>query len=558
MTRFRASHLKSKEHIIASLRQHEECERVQVYKTALENNLIIFRLYNDSEDEETVDVAKLIEAMSGCLKQIMNLELEAKTSFKCRFNLTGLFFRPGDDSHFGDDNIKNFYSHYEIMTQSDNLDEVLSHHSQILSREVNDFELEGSGWSVSRWLYLDYETCRYDCFRAGSGYIALPKKFADKKATTNIKNLDGNCFFLCILAHIYKDTLEPHQRNDPRFYYPLMHTLNISGIETPVDKRQIQKFLNQNPTISVTVFAIEDNFNTHSVSSPVFKSREIKPIHVDLLLLTNRKFDKCHYVLINDLSRLVFGQVRSKQQLYFCRDCLTRFKSPEDLEMHQEIGCDGVKIRMNPDGFLKFQKTVSMQRHHFTIYADLEALLVKYHTAAPNPNSNVAFTHPIDKHVACAVGYIIKSDTFSDPHLENLRTFVGENCLKLFLDSLERDINYLYDTYINKYYPIDVRTPEMTAKINAQDSCYLCGKTLEVDVATGKKLFHLDHDHMIPGITWEKLRNKTANSVLTSNFRGVSCPSCNWELFILPPVNAPLRLRRQFHDRYHKQTWSTN
>lgn len=38
-SRYRSSHLKTKEHILASLRQHEDCERVQVYKTALKNNL---------------------------------------------------------------------------------------------------------------------------------------------------------------------------------------------------------------------------------------------------------------------------------------------------------------------------------------------------------------------------------------------------------------------------------------------------------------------------------------------------------------------------------------
>ena len=59
----------------------------------------------------------------------------------------------------------------------------------------------------------------------------------------------------------------------------------------------------------------------------------------DILYIVNKKLqdDKTiltHYVLITDLSSLLFKQNKTNSKLYYCRRCLENFKAQEKLDDH--------------------------------------------------------------------------------------------------------------------------------------------------------------------------------------------------------------------------------
>ena len=86
----------------------------------------------------------------------------------------------------------------------------------------------------------------------GETWIPLPKELADKKAIINMQNKDNKCFLWCALR-----ALNPHEKNPQRLDKKLKekeNTLNIEGIKYLVSLKDIGKFENQNPTISITVF----------------------------------------------------------------------------------------------------------------------------------------------------------------------------------------------------------------------------------------------------------------------------------------------------------------
>ena len=121
-------------------------------------------------------------------------------------------------------------------------------------------------------------------------------------------------------------------------------TLNFDGIAFPVGWKGIDKFEKQNPKVSVNVLGYEEK-NIYPLRISEMTERECK---VNLLLLEDK-----HYVLINDLSRLLTNQTTNHtEKRFFCLRCLNSFTKKEVLDRHREY-CgkhDFVKIKMPERG----------------------------------------------------------------------------------------------------------------------------------------------------------------------------------------------------------------
>jgi len=85
-------------------------------------------------------------------------------------------------------------------------------------------------------------------------------------------------------------------------------TLNFDGIAFPVSWKGIDKFEKQNPKISVNVLGYEEK-NIHPLRISEMTERERE---VNLLFLEDK-----HYVLINDLSRLLTSQMTNHEEKTF-------------------------------------------------------------------------------------------------------------------------------------------------------------------------------------------------------------------------------------------------
>ena len=89
----------------------------------------------------------------------------------------------------------------------------------------------------------------------------------------------------------------------------------MSGIQNPVDIKDIGKFKHQN-NISFNVYGYQDKKIFSLCITMVTVSRD----HMNLLY--NTVGETTHYVLVKDLSKLVWRQYNNdKDKIYFCQYC---------------------------------------------------------------------------------------------------------------------------------------------------------------------------------------------------------------------------------------------
>ena len=99
-----------------------------------------------------------------------------------------------------------------------------------------------------------------------------------------------------------------------------LHQLNTTGLSFPMPVRDVSKFENLNPNISVSVLVFEERQLIPLYLSP-HRNRQ-HTIH--LLLLSDGNTQ--HYTLIKNLSRLVSGRTRHVGETYVCPYCLHCFR----------------------------------------------------------------------------------------------------------------------------------------------------------------------------------------------------------------------------------------
>ena len=143
-----------------------------------------------------------------------------------------------------------------------------------------------------------------------SSYLPLPKELKTKQGCLNIQSNDEKCFLWSILA-----SLHPLQyRNNPdrgSKYQKYEHELNMSGIQYPIDVKDIGKSEHQN-TISANVYGYKNKNIFPLRITTVTTARH----HVNLLYITADETSQ-------DLIRLVSRQYNNdNHKEYFCQYCL--------------------------------------------------------------------------------------------------------------------------------------------------------------------------------------------------------------------------------------------
>ena len=195
-----------------------------------------------------------------------------------------------------------FHSEIEINTEGTNENEIYTTMTDTILERIanliNGSSGGGSGWIFYKIINLELQTANYRPLR-GNTWIPLPKELADKKAIINMKNKDNKYFLHCVGR-----ALNPKNDNSERVDKELMEkedTLNMKGIQYPVNLKDISKFEKQNPEISITVlgFSEKDKVYPLRVSEHIYIRK-----HNIILLLIERDGVK-HYCLVKNSSRLL-------------------------------------------------------------------------------------------------------------------------------------------------------------------------------------------------------------------------------------------------------------
>ena len=373
-------------------------------------------------------------------------------------------------------NIKEFAFHnkglkliLEGTDENDIYDEMVE---EILEEIDMTRDAEGSGWLFEKVIKLVLHTTRWDPINAGS-YMELPPALKNTKAIINMKNQDDKCFMWSVLR-----ALNLKDKNNERIDNYLKSkedTLNMQGIQYPVDFRGIDRFESQNPEISITVLGYNKDERVYPLKVSKYTGCEY-----DIVLLLIKDGEKSHYCLVKNTSALLASQINNhKGTSHICLNCINGFKSPDSLNKHKEYCYNNecVKITMPPPGtYLKFKNFRCSEKAPFAIYADFESLIKPMDNCDPDPNKS--YTKKYQKHKPSGFSYYIISlyeSVFKSVKRTYTKTKEEEpDAEDVFVKWLEEDVKEIANIKPKKM----VFTKEDEKQFNKASDCWICGEEL--------------------------------------------------------------------------------
>ena len=260
---------------------------------------------------------------------------------------------------------------YTIVNEED-LRNALKRMRPDVETRILDMALYQSGLIISNINNIHIMYNKYNPTRAGK-YIELPEWIKKKKACINIKNQDDKCFKYSIECGYCKICDKAHP--EKMFHYKkIASDLIFDGVSFPANNNDIDIFEENNKSISINVYEIDDN--EQIVISRKLKNKDAS-CHLDLLRVDEE--DCSHYVYIKSLSRLINNQKSNHNgKSYFCKYCNHGFRNEELLNKHYDSGCmevEGQQIVMpKPYEKVSFKHHFKKLRCPFVVYADFECL----------------------------------------------------------------------------------------------------------------------------------------------------------------------------------------
>ena len=196
-----------------------------------------------------------------------------------------------------------------IVLESSDIREQIDEAGDRIKELLSSHEGEGSGFTLDSILDCQLNIATYDIV-GGTTHTPLPKYIQSKNATVNIKNKDDKNFLYCLsyiqnnlLSGTWAETVEIHTD---------LNNFEISGIKFPVTLNQIEKFEQQNQDFSVNVFKLDKKREINLI--PLYTTPERnRKYHANLLQIGNKQTP--HYVVINNMSRLLFEKRLTRQQI---------------------------------------------------------------------------------------------------------------------------------------------------------------------------------------------------------------------------------------------------
>ena len=154
--------------------------------------------------------------------------------------------------------------------------------------------------------------------------------------------------------------------------------LDMTGINYPVQTKQISQFEKQNPTIGINILSFEPD--TKSFTVEYLSPERSRQHHINLLLLHDESETSKHqYVRVTNMSRLVAHRTKHDCPAYVCNSCLHPFSTPITLETHisycHQHPPQQVQYPDPENCKLKFDNVKKQEPLPFFLVADFESFL---------------------------------------------------------------------------------------------------------------------------------------------------------------------------------------
>ena len=198
--------------------------------------------------------------------------------------------------------------------------------------------------------------------------------------------------------------------------------------------------------INVNVFGYENKV------FPLYVSKKSNEQVLNVLLISNE--EKSHYVFIKDFNRLMYSEVKTKNQhkKHFCMSCLQNFTTKEILNNHRErcLLINETQAVKYETGIIKFKNYGKQIPIPFKNYAYTECLLKIINI------SEGRYTNLYKKHIPSSIGISIPNSILiciDNKFTLPTKIFTGNNCINKFIKwTFEKQIhcNQIINEHFNK------------------------------------------------------------------------------------------------------------
>ena len=224
-----------------------------------------------------------------------------------------------------------------------------------------------------------------------------PEWVLNERATINPKNKNNKCFQYSITVALNHQNIGNHPERVSNIK-PFINQYNWEGIDFPAGIKDWKKFERNNKTIALNILFIPHNTKTINLAYKSKYNRK-RENQVVLLMITNG--EKWHYIAlksvrtddgfnrpIRSLSRLFRGITSNNHGDFYCLGCLHSFRTDNALKKHERLCGNNdychVEMPTKDNNTLKYNHGEKSLKAPFTIYADLECLLIKEQSCQNN------------------------------------------------------------------------------------------------------------------------------------------------------------------------------
>lgn len=328
---------------------------------------------------------------------------------------------------------------------------------QTVFRQSEEFEANGSGWTLDQVIHLDVHSVVYAPIAANS-YIKTPKRLISNGALINVQNSDDKCIVWSILAQLYPCKTTNVCR--VRSYRKHESKLSVRNVRFPTPLVDINKIEKQN-NVSIHVFGYEGEIH------PLRLSKSISQTHINLLVLQNE--EKFHYCLIKDFNRLMRIQKKTNKR-HHCYNCLHGFVKKENLLRHrprcENQRAQAIVMPKEDEQSIEFKNISRQLRAPFVVYADFECYTQR--TGEMHKNA-------YQKHIPS--GFCFKVVSSEDLYTKPSVLYRGPNVVECFFHMLIREEKWICK---NLSLPKAMQLSSADKiQFAINNTCHICGKPIE-------------------------------------------------------------------------------
>ena len=268
--------------------------------------------------------------------------LRANRNMKLNIRTEGLFEKPeyddGGNEIGSQELVYALPSTYYPIHNEEELTQALERSVTQILLQIQNLEASTSNLRFKKILSITIHYDKFDPTRAGS-YFELPDWIRLKKACINIKNKDQKCFKYCIQSVVY-DKISKHHPEEMFHYNKLKDDiLKWDSVKFPTGNRDIDRFEENNKSVSINVFEPDDCSNDNKIILHRGTKNRNAKYEIDLLKIYDED-NNYHYVLVKNKSRLLNCQSNANtKQKHYCHHCLNPFQTEKAYKNHLEKGC---------------------------------------------------------------------------------------------------------------------------------------------------------------------------------------------------------------------------